>query len=92
MFAHAETADPTRPLGSTGAVVSGHADGDGIRLMSILISDERRVAVINGQSLHENQEIKGLGAVVKKIEPDAVTLQQNNKVWRVSLNSTVIRK
>ncbi len=90
-IANAETTDPTRPLGHVGT--SGNLDSNGgIQLMSILIGDKRRIAIINGQSLHENQEIEGVGAIVKKIEMDAVTLQQGNKVWRVSLNSTVIRK
>ena len=88
----AVNSDPTKPLGYAGSG-SGTADGNGgIQLMSILIGDQRRMAIINGQTLHENQEVKGVGAIVKKIETDAVTLQQGNKVWRVSLNSTVIRK
>ena len=87
-------ADPTRPLGYE------QASGEGIsvagqpliNLSSILWGSERKIAIINGQPLHENQIIKGVGAKVKKIESDAVTLQQGNKVWRVLLNKTVIRK
>ncbi len=87
--------DPTKPLGFSGATgfsgEAGSAD-NGIKLTSILISSERKVAIINGQVLTENQTLKGAGALVKKIDVDAVTLQQNGKVWRVALNSTVIRK
>jgi MSHA biogenesis protein MshK len=87
--------DPTKPLGfSDTAGANGEAGTaqDGIKLTSILISSERKVAIINGQVLTENQTLKGAGALVKKIDVDAVTLQQNGKVWRVALNSTVIRK
>jgi MSHA biogenesis protein MshK len=97
VFVQAQEAaiDPTKPLGFSGtADASGDAansDG-GIKLTSILISSERKVAIINGQVLTENQTLKGAGALVKKIEVDAVTLQQNGKVWRVALNNTVIRK
>lgn len=87
--------DPTKPLGFSGVTsVNGEAASgqDGIKLTSILISSERKVAIINGQVVTENQTLKGAGVLVKKIDVDAVTLQQNGKVWRVALNSTVIRK
>lgn len=97
IFVQAQEAvvDPTKPLGFSGATSAGGGVGsaeDGIKLTSILISSERKVAIINGQVLTENQTLKGAGALVKKIDVDAVTLQQNGKVWRVALNSTVIRK
>lgn len=90
----AEIADPTRPLGASGAVVGAGA-GDaqsGITLTSVLISGERKVAIINGQLLQELQTVKGVGAVVKRIDADGVTLQQGNKTWRVALNKTAVRK
>ncbi|RYZ96587.1 MAG: hypothetical protein EOO68_16575 [Moraxellaceae bacterium] len=92
-LAQAQSSDPTKPLGHVDSVgVNGVASADdGIQLMSILIGDDRRLAIINGQSLQESQKIKGVGATVKKIEPDAVTLQQGEKVWRVPLNTTVVR-
>jgi MSHA biogenesis protein MshK len=85
--------DPTKPLGFS-AVATGETTNtqDVIQLTSILISSERKVAIINGQAVKENQILKGVGAQVKRIDADAVTLQQNGKVWRVALNSTVIRK
>lgn len=87
----AQTPDPTKPLhySATGVV---SAVENSINLTSILISSERKVAIINGQALQENQTLKGIGAQVKKIDADAVTLQQNGKVWRVPLSSTIIRK
>jgi endonuclease/exonuclease/phosphatase (EEP) superfamily protein YafD len=86
--------DPTRPLGyeqvaGSSLNVSGQLQ---IKLNSILWSHDRKIAIINGQQLHENDTVKGVGAKIKKIEADAVTLQQGNKVWRVTLNKMVIRK
>ena len=84
--------DPTRPLGQAS---DGFAVGDasqGIQLSSILVGPTRKIAIINGQPLRELQTVKGVGAVVKKIDADAVTLQQGDKVWRVALNNTTVRK
>lgn len=90
---NADTPDPTRPLGFSAQ--AGAAVGSApttIELNSILISQDRRIAIINGQPLRENQTIKGIGAQVKKIDADAVTLQQGSKVWRLPLNQTIVRK
>lgn len=86
-------ADPTKPLGFVGATGAGTGNTqETIQLTSILIASDRKVVIINGQSLQESQTVKGVGALVKKIDADAVTLQQNGKVWRVALNNTAIRK
>jgi len=92
--AYAQLPDPTRPLGkATVPVAIGNLSiQDAIQLTSILIAKDRKLAIINGQLLHESQAIKGVGAVVKKIEADAVTLEQHGKIWRVALNNTAIRK
>lgn len=91
-MAQEQVVDPTKPLHfSPGTVVAGDAQ-ETIHLTSILISSDRKVAIINGQVLGESQTVKGVGALVKKIDAEAVTLQQNGKVWRVALNNTVIRK
>jgi MSHA biogenesis protein MshK len=92
--AQANDTDPTRPLGyeqSSGEGISGSGQSS-IKLSSILFSSDRKIAIINGQQLRENQTIKGIGAQVKKIDAGAVTLQQGNKTWQVFLNETVIRK
>jgi MSHA biogenesis protein MshK len=85
--------DPTRPIGG-GETTSGVAkkEQETITLMSIFIGEDRKMAIINGQSVHENEFVKGVGAKVTKIEADAVTLQQGNKILRVPLNKIVIRK
>ena len=85
--------DPTKPIGFASGIGTASGNGQGtIQLTSILIASDRKVAIINGQPLQENQILKGVGARVKKIDADAVTLQQNGKVWRVPLNNTAIRK
>lgn len=86
--------DPTVPLGYERSLEGGINIGGEplIKLNSILFGSERKIAIINGQPLRENQTIKGVGAKIKKIEVDAVTLQQGTKIWRVPLNKTVIRK
>lgn len=84
-------ADPTRPL-QYSAPVAGAVQDQGIELTSILIAHDRKLVIINGQTLRELQTVKGVGAIVKKIEADAVVLQQGDKVWRVTLNNTAIRK
>ncbi len=90
------TADPTRPLhdtqsysGAGGITVPGKT---GIQLTSIFFGSGKKSVIINGQILSENQTLKGIGATVKKIEADAVTLQQGNKIWRIVLNRTVVRQ
>jgi MSHA biogenesis protein MshK len=84
-------ADPTRPL-QYSAPADAASQSQAIELTSILIASDRRLAIINGQTLRELQTVKGVGAVVKKIEADAVVLQQGDKVWRIALNNTAIRK
>ncbi|HOY21926.1 MAG TPA: hypothetical protein PK002_02175 [Cellvibrio sp.] len=90
--AYAQTPDPTKPLNFVAASGTAGSAEETIKLTSILISSDRKVAIINGQVLQEGHSLKGVGAQVKKIDTDAVTLQQNGKVWRVPLNSTIIRK
>lgn len=82
--------DPTRPLGHfSSATVATQK----FQLHSILISSERKLAIINGQQLRENDIVKdSAGVRVNRIETNNVTLQQGDKVWRLSLNATSIRK
>ena len=90
----AQVVDPTRPLGGGDTVGGGvnRSEQETITLMSIFIGDDRKMAIINSQTVHENDTVKGIGVKVIKIEADAVTLQQGNKIWRMPLNKVVIRK
>lgn len=83
--------DPTRPLGHSGVGVA--QDDVPLRLQSILISDSRRVAYINGQQLREQSVIaNSAGIKVIRIEASSVTLQQNEKRWKLNLNNVTVRK
>jgi type II secretory pathway component PulC len=88
--------DPTKPLYDLSQPsfngVKQQTKAAPLTLSSILISQDRKLVIINGQVLQEMQVVKGHGARVQKIEADAVTLQQNGKTWRVLLNNTVVRK
>ncbi len=84
--------DPTRPLDYR--VVAPTQTGEPQwELHSILISEQRKVAVINGQSLREGEVIAGSGGVVlRTIEPGSVVLQQDARRWRLPLNRETVRR
>ncbi|HWV16063.1 MAG TPA: general secretion pathway protein GspB [Cellvibrio sp.] len=88
----AATLDPTRPLGYEQSPANEKSVQQTIVLNSILISRDRKLAIINGQQLREGQSVKGVDVQLKRIDADSVVLQQGGKVWRVSLNTTTIRK
>lgn len=79
--------DPTRPLGYVAAKKS---TAKSLRLNSVLISDVRKVAVINGRRVKEQETIKGTdGVMVAKILPHEVVVKQGNKTWRLNLGNKV---
>lgn len=73
--------DPLRPLGYQGTasptVTQRAAKTVEWRLAAVLISPERTVAVINGQSLQIGDQLNGYELV--EIESDKVLLQKNQK-------------
>lgn len=84
-----ELRDPTRPLNYRVATGSGVK----LELNSILIGDQRKLAVINGQRLRENEIIKGTDGIrLRSIESQAVVLQQGAKIWRLRLGGAAIRR
>lgn len=63
--------DPTRPPLHAGAQVLSHSQsGSALRLSSVLIAPERRVAIIDGQAYSEG-ETRG-GVTVTRIAHDGV--------------------
>lgn len=81
--------DPTRPLGYSAAQPGAPT----WHLQSVLVSDARKLATINGQTLHENDVIRGSSGIrVAQIERDGVILQQGEKRWRLALNSLSVRQ
>jgi len=68
-----ELRDPTRPLRFVQAV---NSDGQEIKLElnSILVGPNRKIAIINGQSLVQGQQLKGTNYQVISIQKNSVTL------------------
>lgn len=80
--------DPTRPLGHTRT-----ASAVELELNSILVGGTRKLAVINGQQLRENDLIEGSGGIrLRRIESHAVVLQQGDNTWRLRLAGSSVRR
>lgn len=79
-----EVDDPMRPPQneSSSSQVSRHPGWD---LSSVLISDDRRLAVINGQVLRPGEHVAG--ARVVRIEPDHVLIRHADGERRLSLRT-----
>lgn len=91
VFADAEKLrDPTMPMGQQAA--SQHPAAVALHLNSVLISSQRRVAVINGQALRQGEEIKGSGFRVVSIKTNSVTVQSNNATRVLSLIDSKVKK
>jgi len=75
--------DPTQPLTKSRQRVSGGK----LQLHSILISETRRIAIINGQRVSENDNIRGVK--VLRILPDEVIIQQNGKSKSLKLGTSI---
>lgn len=85
--ASAEMKDPTRPVSFSPeleAVQQGTgASGGSMQVSSIIIGKERRVAIINGQSVQKGDAIHGMKVLA--IKPSEVLLKSDNKELQVSL-------
>ena len=68
-----ELRDPTRPLRFVQAV---NSNGQEIKLElnSILVGPNRKIAIINGQSLVQGQKLKGTNYQLVSIQKNSVTL------------------
>ena len=78
--------DPTRPSTFKSAKVASKA----LNLESILISDERKVAVINGSVVAEGERV-GVAEIVA-INKDGVDVSSGGKNIRLVLESASIRQ
>lgn len=83
--AYADLPDPTRPPNAslTGSSAETDMADNKIFLSSILISPERRVAVINGKALRKGDQV-GAGKIVK-INPSEVVLKVGKDTEILSL-------
>jgi MSHA biogenesis protein MshK len=81
--------DPTRPpsVGVKGAAQNPEASG--WRLQSVLISPERRYAIINGEVVAVGGAVSG--AQLLAVAPEQVTLRTNTGVRVVQLYPDVVR-
>ena len=88
--AHAEAQrDPTRPSGHAG-VSDAAAANKGLSLESILVSGERKVAVINGAVVQQGDTV-GMARVIS-IGRERVRVVQDGRSLDLSLSHTSIRK
>lgn len=84
--------DPTTPLGhvATSATTRGAQQ---FALNSILISPQRKLAIINGSTLREGQTVPGTGNVkVQRISAQAVVLQQADQTWVLRLSPSIMKR
>lgn len=87
----ADVRDPTAPLGytATGTLV----EGEQFALNSILISPQRKLAIINGNTLREGDLVPGSADVkVQRILNQAVVLQQADQVWVLRLSPSILKR
>lgn len=90
-FSYAEVAfrDPTQPVDYV--PVGKQQDGvTGLKLDSVLISDQRKFAVINGKTVKEKQWVDG--AQVVRILPDAVDVVVQGKPMQLHLINQIRNK
>lgn len=84
--AAAELADPTLPLdrrGQSRPEVQLH-------LNSVLIASGRRLAVINGRQVSENDHVAG--ARVQRILPNRVIVYRDGRTWELRLHAGTVRR
>lgn len=85
--------DPTRPINYQ--VASGNSGGPRsvkLNLSSVLISAQRKVAIINGQSLHEGQAIPGSAARLLSIHSQGVWIEESGSRRELRLAPSIIKK
>jgi MSHA biogenesis protein MshK len=83
--------DPTMPLGQS-SNSNAAASVIPLNLNSVLISNQRRIAIINGQTLRQGDEIKGSGFRVVSIQTNQVRLQSNNATRVLTLIDSRVKK
>lgn len=91
---HAELSDPTRPpqtrrSSAARPEVASNGDPRSIEVREILISPERRIAVINGQRRTIGDQIAG--ARVLEIQPHAVVFSAASGEFEVRVSPHVVK-
>jgi MSHA biogenesis protein MshK len=87
--ATSDVRDPTTPLGHSASFSTGENEL-ALELNSVLISQQRRLAIINGNSLREGQPVPGTNEIIiQRILPQKVLLKQGDRVWAISLSPDI---
>ena len=81
--------DPTRPY-SQESIASPGSRSTAFNVSAILVSETRRVAIVNGRRVIEGDSING--AVVVEINKDALRLNLNGKELTMRLLPAGLRK
>lgn len=79
--------DPMRPPGWGRAVEINSISPDKIKLQQILISQERKIAVINSKVVKEGQSIAG--ATIVKIEKNQIRIRSGGVIKVIKLLPTM---
>lgn len=84
--------DPTTPLGFVATGVTKNEIKQ-FSLNSILISPQRKLAIINGSTLREGQAVPGSDNVrVQQILTQSVVLQQAGQTWVLRLSPSIVKR
>lgn len=78
--------DPTQPVGG----VAVQHKREQLKLESVLLSGERKVAVINGKAYQQGERVNG--AVLKSINQRSVVLQKGNQQQKLTLFKKIVNK
>lgn len=85
----ADLRDPTTPLDYTVDVRGAGGETEWV-LDSVLISNKRRLAIINGETLREGQLLPGSNEIkIQRILPQTVMLRQGEKTWALKMSPSV---
>jgi MSHA biogenesis protein MshK len=86
--APASIPDPTQPAGIPAAADADVEERE-VELTSILVSGDRRIAVINGQLVREGERVDGIA--VRRIEPHAVQLDGADGAFTLRLSGAAVK-
>ena len=86
-----QPADPTRPAGGPAVIAPiGAQKKQPLFLSSLLISPQRRIAIINGKSLSEGERIAG--ERILSITDTGVQLEGSRGVYTLSLHPKPVKR
>lgn len=78
--------DPTRPAGA----VAAKSKRQTLKLESVLLSGERKIAVINGRAYQQGDSVHG--ALLRTVNQRSVILERGNKQETLTLFKKIVNK